>query len=371
MNLVPKIINRSRGDYLSSEDFNNNNQDLYGDVVTLLDRELELYGKSKLTSEVLEATNIGYKKALGDVRVHPKINIGSEFVFPDAGPNCILDKVFEEITLPVESKENQLLTDAGKVRDIINVRRTSDNFLFSTNPESVSESRILDSIEDSNYPYVVRVRGVNDTVKIKIILETQFGSMGCNSMEFVPAPYVGSTALEYLSVQEADGNITLPLDPAGNQISMRSVPVEERYRPIRFHTILRERIGIHVGYEGLNKLESSNISLAGLYKFRVEKRSWQTKGYIGFMIPAEPGRILKTIKPVVKWNNTYIGETNFKLYRTLESLKSLDTNVIGSFNSTGDGTAVSLDSDIWVLVEMQSRINASPQLFGFDYETIG
>ena len=371
MNLVPKIIDRSRGDFLSSEEFNRNNQDLYGDIVTLLDRELELYGKTKLMSETLEATNIGFKRSLGEPRTLPKIHLGSEFYFPENQPHCVVDKMFEEIGLPVESKEDQLLTDSGKVRDIIKVRRTSDNFLFSTRPESVSESRILDCIEDSNYPYFVRVRGVNGTVKIKIIVETDFGSMSSNVVEFVPAPYTGSTAIEYLNVQEASGDITLPIDPSGKQISLRSVPLQERYRPVRFHTVLRERISFHLGYEGLNKLESSNISLAGLYKFRVEKRSWASKGFIGFKIPAEPGRILKTVKPITKWNNAYLGNITFRLYSEQSEMLLASESVIGSFNAEGDGSAVSMDSDIWVLAEIQSRINASPQLFGFDYETIG
>jgi hypothetical protein len=336
-----------------------------------LDRELELYGKAKIMSETLEATNIGYKRSVGENRNVPKIHIGSDFYFPENKPACIVDKMFEEITLPVESKEDQLLTNAGKIRDIIRVRRTSDNFLFSKRPESVSESRILDCIEDSNYPYLVRVRGINDTVKVKLIVETNFGSMSSNSIEFIPAPYIGSTAIEYINVQEASGNITLAIDPSGKEISLTGIPVQERYRPIRFHTVLRERISFHLGYEGLNKLESANISLAGLYKFRVEKRSWGSKGYIGFKIPAEPGRILKKVVPVTKWNNKYLGSMTFRLYNEQSEMLSLSSSVIGSFNEEGEGTAVSMDSDIWVLAEIQSRINASPQLFGFDYETIG
>ncbi len=370
MNLVPKIIDRSRGDYLSSEEFNRNSQDLYGDLVTLLDRELELYGKSKILSEALEATNIGYVKAASSSRVHPVIPIDSDFYFPADQPPCVVDKVFEEITLPVESRESQILTDDGKVRDIIAVRRTSDNFIFSKNPESVSESRILDCIEESNYPYLIRVRGVDDVIKVKLVLESDTGSMECNSFDFIPAPYIGGTSLEYLNSQEATGSVVGLVDPAGKLISMAGVPKYERFRPLRLHFVQRDRISFQIGIEGDIKLESTNISLAGLYKIKVEKRSWASKGFIGFRIPADPGRTLKSIKPVTKWNNTYLGSITFRMFSSMEDMMS-GSPIIGSFKETGEGIAVQMDSDIWVMAEIQSRINASPQFSGFTYETIG
>lgn len=368
MHFVPDLVDRSRGDFLDSQWFNQQSQDIYADLLYLFDSTLELYGKSKIMAELVEATNIGFARAVGEPLPTPKIGITEEFFFPESLPKCIVDRMFGEITLPIGAEEQQLVTSLGKVRDTIEVRRFSDNFIFSTIPESVSESRILDAIEESQFPYMVRVRGVNDSVKVKMTVSTEFSAMFCNVIEFVPAPYIGGTAIEYLILNSVDDTVSPPSDFQGQEIKIKQAPVNYRYRPVRLHISPDSRKSITLGYDGLSRLEGQNLMLAGLFSFRVVNRVWNSKGYIGFRIPGDQRGTLVRLVPVKKWLNTYIGAVTFKVYKQFSDMFSANNNYVGVFNQDGIGSPVTVEEDLYVLAEITSPVNASPQLIGFDYE---
>lgn len=367
MHSVPELIDRSKGAFLDSEWFNRQSENIYADLLYLQDRDMELYAKTKIMAEITEAANIGYVKAVNEPLLEPVISYRSNFYFPQGKPVCYVDTLYGEITLPITSDEQQFTTAAGKIRDSISISRSSDNFIFSSKPESVSESRILDSVESSQYPYMVRVRGVNDTVKVKLTATSDFGAITNNVIEFVPAPYIGCTAFEYAIIRSIDRVVSTPIDLEGNEIKTLNVPKSFRYRPTRLHITEGERSSITIGYEGLSKLESSNISLAGVYSFKASRRVWAPKGYIGFKIPADQGKSLITVTPVLKWCNTYKGLIRFKVYSSLESMMLAGDNEVTTFNENGIGMPYSLSSDLYVLAEVQSILNGSQQIMGFDY----
>jgi hypothetical protein len=367
MHSVPELIDRSKGAFLDSEWFNKQSENIYADLLYLVDRDMELYAKTKIMAEVAEAANIGYVKAANESLNEPSISYKSMFYFPTDKPACIVDSLYGEITLPISSDEQQLTTVSGKIRDTIAVSRSSDNFIFSSKPESISESRILDAIENSQYPYMVRVRGVSDTIKVKLIATSEFGAITNNVIEFVPAPYIGCTAFEYILVRSTDRIVSTPTDLEGKEIKTLEVPRNLRYRPIRLHVTEADRSSITIGYEGLSRLESSNISLAGVYSFKASRRIWNPKGYIGFKIPFQQGKSLVGITPVLKWCNTYKASIKFKVYDSLESMMEVGTNELTSFNENGIGMPYSMTSDLYVVAEIQSLLNGSPQIIGFDY----
>lgn len=367
MHSVPELIDRSKGAFLDSEWFNKQSENIYADLLYLVDRDMELYAKTKIMAEVTEAASIGYVKAVNEPLEEPDIPYKSMFYFPTGKPACVVDTLYGEITLPVTSDESQFTTSSGKVRDTITVSRSSDNFIFSTKPESISESRILDSVEASQYPYMVRVRGVSDTVKVKLTATSDFGAITNNVIEFVPAPYIGCTAFEYVIVRSTDKIVSTPSDLEGNEIKTLNVPKNIRYRPTRLHITEADRASITIGYEGLSKLESSNISLAGVYSFKASRRVWGPKGYIGFKVPAEPGKSLVGVTPALKWCNTYKGSIRFKVYESLETMLSAGDNELTTFNENGIGMPYSMNNDLYVLAEVQSILNGSQQIIGFDY----
>lgn len=369
MNLVPELIDRGQGAYLESEWFNNQSRDLHADVLALLDKQIELFAKSKIMSEITEAASIGYARSANDPLVEPKISWKGSLYFPDGLKACIVSDIYGEITLPVTSSESQILTATGKLRDTIELVRSSDNFIFSKVPESISESRVLDAVEDSQYPYMVRVRGVEDTVKVKLSLSTDVGIITCNVIEFVPAPYVGGTAFEYITLKDIGNAVTGPTDLNGVEIKTQEVPINQRYRPLRFHITEGDRKEITVGYDGISKLTGADLTLSGVFKIRVERRVWEPKAYVGFKIPAELGRSLVTITPVLKWHNTYTGIIKFSVYNNFQDFIGFTSNKITTFNESGVGMPVSMDEDLWVMAEVQSRVNGSPQIEGFDYES--
>lgn len=371
MQYVPELIDRSKGAYLESEWWNNQSRDIHADLLYLLDRDLEMYAKAKIMSEITEAANIGFARAANDPLSEPKISYRDVFYFPtnNALKACEISDLFGEITLPVSSSESQILTSTGKVRDTVDVLRSSDNFIFSSVPESVSESRILDAVEDGQYPYLVRVRGVEDTVKIKMVIETNFGAITNNVIEFVPAPYIGGTMFEYITLQDVNNAVTGPVDLNGIEIKTLDTPKNQRYRPTRFHISESDRKQITIGYEGISKLQGADLSIAGIYKIRIERRIWEPKAYIGFKIPGELGKSLLAITPKLKWCNTFTGTIKFNVYNNFESFLSVGTDKITTFSETGIGMPIPMDDDLWVMAEISSRINGSPQIVGFDYET--
>jgi hypothetical protein len=367
MHSVPELIDRSKGAFLDSEWFNKQSENIYADLLYLVDRDMELYAKTKIMAEIAEAANIGYVKAVNEPVSEPMISYKNIFYFPFEKPACIVDTLYGEITLPVTSDEQQFTTATGKVRDTISISRSSDNFIFSNKPESVSESRILDSVESSQYPYMVRVRGVSDTVKVKLTATSDFGAITNNVIEFIPAPYIGCTAFEYVLMRSTDKIVSTPTDLEGNEIKTLNVAKSLRYRPTRLHIPEGDRSSITIGYEGLSKLESSNISLAGVYSFKASRRVWGPKGYIGFKIPAQPGKSLIGVTPALKWCNTYKGSIRFKVYDSLESMTIAGDNEVTTFNENGIGMPSPMSSDLYVLAEIQSILNGSQQIIGFDY----
>jgi hypothetical protein len=367
MHSVPELIDRSKGAFLDSEWFNRQSENIHADLLFLMDREIELYAKTKIMAEVTEAASIGFAKASSEPLKEAKVSYKSFFYFPENQPACFVDNLYGEITLPVVSDEQQFTTTSGKIRDTISITRSSDNFIFSTKPESVSESRILDSVENSIYPYVVRVRGISDTVKIKLIANADFGAITNNVIEFVPAPYVGCTAFDYVLLRSIDKIVSSPVDLEGKEIKTLEVPKNERYRPVRLHISEGNRSSITLGYEGLTKLEGSNLSLAGIYSFKASRRVWGPKGYIGFKVSAQAGKSITSISPVLKWCNSYKGLIKFKVYATFEAMNSLSDTELTTFNQDGIGMPVSIDNDLYILAEIQSILNGSPQIIGFDY----
>jgi len=320
-------------------------------------------------SEITEAANIGYARAVAEPINEPKISYRNIFYFPEGVSHCTVSDLYGEITLPVSSSESQILTASGKIRDTVSISRSSDNFIFSSKPDSISESRILDAVEDSQYPYLVRVRNIEDSIKVKLVLSTDFGAITNNVIEFIPAPYIGGTMFEYITFQDTNNVVTNPTDINGVEIKTLDVPKNLRFRPIRFYITESDRKAISFGYEGISKLEGSNISLAGLYKLRVERRVWEPKAFIGFKISSEVGRSLVSITPSLKWCNTYTGSMRFRVYNNYDNFIHMGPDSMSVFNETGIGTPVSMDEDLWVMLEIQSKLNGTPQIAGFNYES--
>lgn len=366
MKFIPKVVERHKGDYVESREFNDQNRDLYVDMSELFEKELALYARTKILSSMVDMANAGFQNYVFNNTNLPTINANSEFIYPDEGNRASVDKFYNEITIGLSDTRNVLLTDELIVRPEIEIVRSSDNLIFENIPKSITETRIKDIFEPAELPYVLRVRGVNERVNIKVDINSPFSVLDVNQIEFSPYPTFGGTELRGIDFTIEGEGVKPIRNPAGDSIDFSKDP-NYYYKPLRFITAPRKVSRISIKTASDLYVTGSDASMLGIQEIKVHRVTFNSVSYIGFRIPASTGSILKSIKPVVQWYNTYLGSITFTVYENLENFSLKSRDILGTYDKLGKGLPISMNSDLYVLVKFESSINTSPQLLGFEY----
>lgn len=365
MKFIPEIVSRKKGDYVNPQEYNDNNRKLYVDLRELFERELATAAKGKVLSAMAATIDAGYQREARDEEL-PTINHKTNFIYPDAGSRAEISTLYGEITAATADSRNILVNDVGKLRDGIIIQRSSDNFIFTENPRSVAETRVEDAVESSDFPYVVRVKGSEEFISMRLNIETSFGFMEMNTVEYVPFPMVGGSEIRDLDMVDSQGQLFPLDDPAGELVDFNRDP-RMYYFPIRFVTQTRNLSRISLDVRSSLNVPAQGSIITGVNQIKVLRNLYEPISYIGFRIPSLGGQ-LKTVKPVAKWFNTYLGEMQITVYDTLAKFRSKSEDFLTRFDQTGTGLPVDLDREVFVLVEMRLEGNTSPQLAGFEYE---
>lgn len=368
MEFIPKIIKREQGDFVESAEFNNQNRDLYADMNELFEKELATYARTRILNSMLDMANAGFQNYVFNNLDLPTFNANSDFIYPDLGNRVSVDTYYNELTLGFSDERNVLLTSEQVTRPEIELLRSSDNLIFQDIPESITETRIKDIIEPAELPYILRVRGINERVLVRVDINSPFAVLDVNQIEYTPYPTFGGTELRGIDFTIPNEGIQPIQSPAGTSVDF-SGNVDRYYRPMRLITAPKKvsRLGFNVASDLY--LGGSNASVLGIQNITVKRITFNSQAYIGFRIPAKPGYNLRSIVPVTHWANDYLGTITFTVYESLDEFAAKSTNILGTFDKKGKGLAIPMEDTLYVLVTMESSINTSPQLMGFNYTT--
>jgi len=367
MAFIPKVIRREKGDFVNSEEFNNYNRDLYGDLSGLFERELALYSRTKILSTMVEAATAGIERELRSSDNLPMINYTSEFIYPDSGFFAVVDPFFGEITSAIGDSRSEITDVNGKKKPEVEVTRSSDSLVFSKVPDSLTETRLEDSIEASELPYLIRIRGINEDTSIRLDVTSPFGTMDVNTIEFIPYPMIGGTEIRDIDITPSGGSRMALEDPEEVTYDF-SDEARKYYIPKRFITQPTRAELLSFDTRSNLYIPSSDSIIIGINQIRILRNIYEAISYIGFKIAAQPGKSLVKITPVLNGSNTYVGNISFDVYSTMQEFKGKTANIDASFDSEGNGIPVSTDTDLYILATMETESNTSAQLIGFDYE---
>jgi len=368
MRFIPKIVSRLRGDYVEPKEYNDTNRLLYSDMRDLFEKELALTAKTRILASMIDSTNSGVMRVYREEDL-PSININTAFIYPEDGVRCIVDSFYGEITVGVADTRNVTVNSLGKMNDGIVVERTSDSFIFSQMPRSVSETRIKDVLEDSEFPYIVRVKGVTEDISLKINISTTFGHIEANTIEFVPFPMAGGTELRNVEIIDNEGNLINIDDPTGTEIDLSGTDPSIYYYPMRLISDTRLMQRIQLGFNSSLYVPNQSATIAGLTQIKVIRNLYEPVSYIGFKILPEEGKLLTSITPVSKWHNTFIGSMEISVYDNLTAMQQGASTYLTKFSETGVGLPVQMDKTLYAMVKISTEGNTSPQLTGFEYES--
>lgn len=365
-NFVPTVVDRSRGDYVESKKFNDDNRDLYADVAHLFEKQLSMYAKSKVMSTAIETMAAGLAREATTI---PSIAvpITTPFLYPDDKPKCNISTFYGDIVSNIQSRISVVVDDVGKIRSGIRVNRSSDNFVFSQTPKSVTETIIEDAVQMSELPYLMRVKGIQERMSLRIELEATFGSMQFNCVEVVPFPLVGGPELRDLDVVDKAGAISLMNDPAGKPLNFASTDARRYYFPNRLLTSEVEALKVSLDFRSSLFLANLDMTCAGITSIRLYRDIYAPESYIGFRVSSAVGKKLTRVVPVAKWSNTLLDGITIRVYDDRAKFAIAGDDFVGTFKTNGIGVPVSTEKELFVLVKMANSKNISPQLVGFDY----
>lgn len=363
---VPTVVDRSRGDYVESKKFNDDNRDLYSDVAHLFEKQLSMYAKSKVMSTAIEAMAAGMAREAASY-AGIAVPLTSAFLYPDDKPKCNISTFYGDIVANIESRVSVVVDEVGKIRSGIRVSRSSDNFVFSQTPKSVTETIIEDSVQASELPYLMRVKGIQERLSLRIEIEATFGSMQFNCAEVVPFPLVGGPELRDFDVVDKAGAISLITDSAGAPLDFASKDARRYYFPNRILTTEKEALKVSLDFRSSLFLANQDMTCAGITAIRLYRDIYAPASYIGFRVPSSAGKKLTRVIPVSKWSNTLLDGITIRVYDDRTKFALAGDDFVGSFKTSGIGVPVSTEKELFVLVKMANSKNISPQLVGFDY----
>ena len=364
----PKNIDRSAGDKVDSLEFNKDTTDLYEDLKLLFNRNMTAHAKNIITTSMNNTINAGMLTALSaGIPTQPLINVYSNFIYPDNLPKMHVDKMFNEITMNVDGEVNSLVNDDGSIKSNIQVQRLEDNFILSNAPESISELSINNSVNESVYPYLLRIENTVDPINISIYINALSGTIESNCIEIIPFPSIGGTSLQEINAERHEIGYMNLEDPNNEPVTINTDD-RVKYRPNRFISKLALYDGISFNFRS-NLITNTSIpsGVLGINNIKITNKTYSNESYIGFKINAQPGKSLKTIIPVLNSHNTYHGNYKIIAYNSEVDFTQKSENIIGEYDFEGIGPILSTDNDIWLLVEITTDINTSPQIQGFNY----
>jgi hypothetical protein len=362
---IPKVIRRDKGDYLNSEQYNNTNVALYNDMSTLFERELALTGRASVLATQYEAIAVAQGKVPPPPPARPTLDARSEYIFPLEGKQAIVDAELDEIVMPTSLSTSAILDTNGKLFPYLKAVRNSDNLVFSKKDVTVSELKVSNAFENGSNPYLFRVRGTNEKIFSRLQIDSLGGTFTFNTIEYYPFPGRGGTQLAAAQIDDLDQGVIPLQDPNGT-----NVPLKGKLRDHNFRIITDPKTVSQIAFDLAADLylPGNNASVLGIGKIRILNNVYEPVCYIGFSIPASTSKLV-SIKPVFKDVSSFKGNVTFKVYSAIESFRRKDATNISSFDINGKGTAVSLAAPVYVLATIESGINASPQILGFDIKT--
>lgn len=367
MKFIPRVVDRSRGDFVDPEEYNDNNRDIYVDLQELFERELALSAKTKILASMLDFTNAGIQRELREEELPPINFKNTTFIYPDEGARAEVDSFFGEITSGITEATSPTVDEIGKIRDGITIDRSSDNFIFTQIPKSVSETRIEDALEISEFPYLMRVKGIDEFVSLRMNIETTFGFMEMNTLEYIPFPAVGGSEIRDVDIIDETGQLFPIDDPAGSVINF-SRDARDLYFPIRFITKPRNVDRFSIDVRSSLKVTGQDAIMAGVNQIRIIRNLYEPVSYIGFRIPSMAGKRLDSLKPVWKWQNTFLGDIKIIVYNSLARFNEVSNIFATTFNKEGVGLSVNIEKELFALAIITVEDNVSPQLTGFEWE---
>ena len=367
----PKIIDRSQGDKLSSEDFNEENNNLYEDMALLFNRNMGAHAKNVISTTMIGAIDSASSVVLTNgIPTQPMIDVYSTFVFPTNQPEIVINKTYNDFTMPVSSYVSAINNEDGSVKSYIDIERLEDNFILSSTLESVSELPIENCINTSKYPYLLRVASSTDDVSVNIKIRALTGTIESNSIEISPFPLIGGTSLVNITAFTHNVGYGTLLDPNRDEVVLTS-ETRDLYKPVRLLTnlTLYDEINITLNSDLINNVTIPETIL-GLNLLDMRSNVYDNIGYIGFKIDANVGMSLSSVIPVKNTHNGYLEEYTALIYRTENDLLLITDNIDGEYDQDGVGPTVSLDTDVWILIKIETTLNSSCQLTGFDYTVV-
>jgi len=371
LRFIPHIIRREKGDILSSEVHNTTSKDIYADIKDLYNRYIEMMGKVKFLSDSLDAQMNGATFTTENNNELPIVNVNniSQFNVENVS-NLSVDKRFREFVIPNISSKNILLDNVGKLKEYLSVRRSSDNFIFSQYPDAVVESPILECVQKSQYPYVIKTSGIDESILFKISLESFNANIGGNILEIINFPTVGGTTIEDIKINTLN-NYSRIKDYNGNTLSMFGND-REKSLPNRFVINSQTVNRIEISARGKVPVENGYSNVAGIASLKVHETIYTPTSYIGFSINVTPGYYLSDFEPVPKWNNPYKGIVNTRIYKKIEDAIQYNKSFISEFNQNGFGIPVIANQPVLYVVSKITLENNWPvQFTGYNWkETI-
>lgn len=363
---VPKVIRREKGDYLDSTQYNETNRTLYNDMSTLFERELALTGRASVLATMYEGIAIAQGKPPIAAPPRPTFHSRSEYMFPLEGAKAVIDVELDEIVMPTSLSNSAILDTNGKLFSYLKAVRNSDNLVFSKKDITVSELRVSNAFENGNNPYLFRVRGVNEKIFSRLQIDSLGGTFTFNTIEYYPFPGRGGTQLTGIQIDDL-GLGVLPLQDS-NEVA---IPLKGKMRDHNLRIVTDPKSVSQLAFDLVADLylPNNDSSLLGIGKIRVLNNVYEPICYLGFTIPASNQR-LASIKPVFKDISSYKGNVTFKVYSSIESFRRKDNTFVSSFDINGKGTVVNNQSPLYILVTIESGVNATPQILGFNIERV-
>lgn len=373
---VPKLIDRSSGDTVSSKWFNEQNQALYQDLSMLFEDQIKTIAKSKMLLDmVLAVSNVTPVREIDTYQVpqgHELIKVYErvdDFIQPLVGNGMTVDDLFGQLYLKPEAEENQLITSEGRLDFGITVRRSNDSVMFSTNPEYIVENSLTYAFETrEQLPYIIKVKGVNEDIKYRLRIDIAGKFVSFNTIEFLPFPKYNGTGIEQVYYTDASTYNDILKNNRGMPV-LQNTTMQFRRQPTKLIFPEIEARGLVIAMVGKSFIDTDLVA-SMIKRITLKRTLYKPNGHIIFQVPQAPNKSLVSVKPVFSAYNTYRGETEFFVFTDLDKARNLAIDEAdANFDINGIGSPVSVsNAPVYVLVRVSSAINLTPQIIGFTYK---